>query len=171
MPWKHKSSAEHNGEQPGCKWTSQIWKVAHCLGLLDRGHYASTYDISQICRNMMCFHSCIDKLWISQSSWCNSSVKKNYINFCPGVYLAFEWLWLKLVYLCSKQGIENQYNFRTICLGVLNCMLLSLVGTGIYPHASLQCHARSKAKRDKANCGYILPSAEAREGWRFYPML
>ena len=32
MPWEHKSNADHNGGQPGCKWTSQIWNVAHCLG-------------------------------------------------------------------------------------------------------------------------------------------
>ena len=58
--WEHKSSADHNGGQPGCNWTSQIWNVAHCLGALDRGHCAYTYGISQICRNMMCFHSWID---------------------------------------------------------------------------------------------------------------
>ena len=65
VPSEHKSSADHNGGQPGCKWTSQIWNIAHCLGALGRGHCAYTYDISQICRNMMCFHSRIDKLWIS----------------------------------------------------------------------------------------------------------
>ena len=48
-----------------CKWTSQIWNVAHCLGALDRGHCAYTYDVSQICRNMMCLHSWIDKLLIA----------------------------------------------------------------------------------------------------------
>ena len=65
VPWEHKSSADHNGGQAGCKWTSQIWNVAHCLGALGRGHCAYAYDISQIGRNMMCFHSRIDKLWIS----------------------------------------------------------------------------------------------------------
>ena len=59
---EHKSSADHNGGQPGCKWTSQIWNAAHCLGALGRGHFAYAYDISQICRNMMCFHSWIDKI-------------------------------------------------------------------------------------------------------------
>ena len=43
--WEHKSSADHNGGQPGCKWTSQIWNTAHCLGALDRGHWADTYGI------------------------------------------------------------------------------------------------------------------------------
>ena len=57
-------STDHNGGQPGCKWTSQIWNVAHCFETLDHGHCVYTYAISQICRNMMCFHSWIDKLFI-----------------------------------------------------------------------------------------------------------
>ena len=67
MPWKHKSSADHNGGQPGCKWTSQIWNVAHCLGELDRGHCAYTYDISQI-----------DKLWISPVILMKQLVEKKF---------------------------------------------------------------------------------------------
>ena len=59
---EHKSSADHNGWQPGCKWTSQIWNVTHCLGTLDRGQCSYTYDISQFLRKVTCFHSWIDKL-------------------------------------------------------------------------------------------------------------
>ena len=59
-----KSSADHNGWQPGCKWTSQFWNVTHCLWALDRGQWTFTYDISQLLRNVICFHSWIDKLLI-----------------------------------------------------------------------------------------------------------
>ena len=44
------------------------------------------------------FHKCLEKwyvsipeltnCWYSPLSWCNSSLKKNSINFCPGVYMA-----------------------------------------------------------------------------------
>ena len=61
---EHKSSADHNGWQPGCKRTSQIWNVTHCLGALDRGQWTFTYDISQLLRKVICFHSWIDKLLI-----------------------------------------------------------------------------------------------------------
>ena len=61
---EHKSSADHKGWQPGCKWTSQIWNVAHFLGALDCDQCTYTYDISQMLRKMICFHSWIDKLLI-----------------------------------------------------------------------------------------------------------
>ena len=61
---EHKSNANHNGWQPGGKWTSQIWNVAHCLGALDRGQCTYTYDISRLFRKVICFHSWIDKLLI-----------------------------------------------------------------------------------------------------------
>ena len=59
---REKSSVDHNSGQPGCKWTSHTWNVSHCLGALYRGHCAYTFDVSQACRNMTCFHSWIDKL-------------------------------------------------------------------------------------------------------------
>ena len=62
---EHKSSTNHNGWQPECKWTSQIWNVAHYLGALDRGQCTCTYYISQLFRKVICFHSWIDKLLIS----------------------------------------------------------------------------------------------------------
>ena len=46
------------------QWISQIWKVAHCLGWLGRGHRTYTYDISQIHRKNICFRSWIGKLII-----------------------------------------------------------------------------------------------------------
>ena len=63
-PWftEHKSSADHNGWQPGCKWTSQIWNVAHCLGALHRGQYTYTYDISQLLIKVTCIQSWFDKM-------------------------------------------------------------------------------------------------------------
>ena len=78
VPWEHKSSADHNGGQAGCKWTSQIWNVAHCLGALGRGHCAYAYDISRICRNIMCLHSWIDKLLISPVILIWQLVEKNF---------------------------------------------------------------------------------------------
>ena len=75
VPWEQKSSADHNGGQPGCNWTSQIWNVAHCLGALDRG-------ISQICSNIILNWQIVDfpRYLDATSRW------KKSINFCQGVY-------------------------------------------------------------------------------------
>ena len=82
---KHKSSVDHKGWKPGCKWTSQIWNVAHCLGALDCDQCTYTYDISQILRKVICFHSWIDKLLIFSVILVWQLVEKKSINFCPGV--------------------------------------------------------------------------------------
>ena len=49
-PWFHRtqvpeSSADHKGWQPGCKWTSQVGNVAHCLGAMDCEQCTYAYDI------------------------------------------------------------------------------------------------------------------------------
>ena len=92
VPSEHKSSADHNGGQPGCKWTSQIWNIAHCLGALGRGHCAYTYDISQICRNMMCFHSRIDKLWISPVILMGQLVEKKFYKLLSRSVHSLPWI-------------------------------------------------------------------------------
>ena len=61
---EHKSSADHRGWQPGCKWTSQIWNVAHCLGALSCNQCTYTYDTLKLLRKVICFYSWIDKLLI-----------------------------------------------------------------------------------------------------------
>ena len=61
---EHKSSADNNGWQPGCKRTSQIWNVTHCLGALGRGQCTYTYDVTQFRRQVISVHSWIDKLLI-----------------------------------------------------------------------------------------------------------
>ena len=61
---ENKSIADHMGWQPGCKWTSQIWNVTHCLGALDCSQCTYTYDISQFLRKVVGFHSWIDLLLI-----------------------------------------------------------------------------------------------------------
>ena len=83
---EHKSSADHSGWHPGCKWTSQIWNVAHCLEALGCNQCTYTYDISQLFRKATCFHSWIDKLLIFSVILVWQLVEKNSINFCPGVY-------------------------------------------------------------------------------------
>ena len=95
VPWEHTSTADHNGGQPGCKWTSQIWNVAHCLEALDGGHCAYTYAILQNCRNMMCFYSWIDTLLISPVILMWQLVeKKIYKLLCRGVGWKHTPLWL-----------------------------------------------------------------------------
>ena len=61
---EHKSSTDHKGWQSRCNWTSQIWNVVHCLGALDCDQCTYTYNISQLLRKVICFHSWIDNLLI-----------------------------------------------------------------------------------------------------------
>ena len=84
---KHKSSTDHKGWQLGCKWTSQICNVVHCLGALDCDQCTYTYDISQILRKVICFHSWIDILLIFSALLVWQFVGKNSLNFCPWVYI------------------------------------------------------------------------------------
>ena len=82
---KHKSSADHNGWQPGCKWTFQIWNVTHCLGALEHGQSTYTYEISQFLRKAIGLHSWIEQWLIFSVILVWQFVEKNSINFCPGV--------------------------------------------------------------------------------------
>ena len=103
---EHKSSADHNGWQPGRKWTSQIWNVAHCLETLGRGQCTYTYDISQLPIKVTCCHSWIVKILIFSVILMWQLVEKKSINFCPGVYLEISkcvsvQIWfLQTIFLC-----------------------------------------------------------------------
>ena len=131
VPWEHKSSADHNGGQPRCNWTSQIWNVAHCLGALDRGHCAYTYVISQICRNMMCFHSWIDKLLIFPVISMQQLVEKKSINFCPGVYIRLlligqrRFFIFPIGFMTASEGLQHESvinNSVLLFFDIAHCM-------------------------------------------------
>ena len=62
------------------------WLDANIDSALNCGQCTYAYDISQLPRKVICYHSWIDKLSIFSVILVWQIVEKNSINFCPGVY-------------------------------------------------------------------------------------
>ena len=108
---EHKSSADHNGWQPRCKWTSQIWNVAHCL---EHWTVANAPTHTIFCNFLENWYVTIPELtncWYSPLSRCDSSLKKNSINFCPGVCNSNQHtLWLTTKCHFAREQVTFQYS-------------------------------------------------------------